>query len=951
MIKKNLVIVESPAKCKKIEDYLNSSNNDNNVNVKYQCIASYGHLRELPDLKHIDIPAGYIPSFTVIDNSLKKKQIGIIKRQIEIVYENEGEVILATDDDREGEAIAWHICQLFHLPIHKTKRIIFHEITAHAIQYAINHPTFINMNIVKAQQSRQMLDLLVGFKISPMLWKYISSSGSGSGSGPPTPTNSLSAGRCQTPALRIVYDNQKEIDGNALTSHKIYHITGFFTNFNLPFDLSQDIQSENMVRRFLETTANPANIPKHTYYCSVPLRGLRTPPRPFSTSGLQQCASNELHYGVKETMRICQSLYEKGLITYMRTDSQKYSPVFIESTKKMIVKKWGANYLYPNFGVLIANGATPHEAIRPTNIELTDLVVDTKTTPGERRMYKLIWENTVASCMANATVDVITAKIKAVDVDGEDVDGEDNNNNNEEVYDEYYVYKCEKIIFAGWKIVKGSKNAGDAHNYYEYLQNIKNGTVLAYKKIEAIQSMETTGKHLHMTEAKLVKELEERGIGRPSTFAMLVDKIQERGYVTKIDIPPKQATFTDYILSPRPVPNTGHIQTKVEERQYGGEKNKLVIQSIGITVCEFLEKHFGSLLNYKYTKYMEDFLDQIAEGEKESSLLCSECDTQIHKCIETLNNDDSAKKISVKIDVEHTFVIGRNGPVIKYKAIIPKEKKTKERKTKTKTLEQKQDNQDNVSPSLEKTKTKNPTILKSVKKDIEINNDFFERLKNGEYTLNDLLEPEKTEEQKLAEQINPSINDTNMSRFLGFYEPDADADADADNSDSDSDDNEGEKQTENKKQNNKLPVYVKKGKFGLYLSIGEYFGSSLKTKKTTKENKIDEKENNETKETNEKNDDVNEPIQISLCKFGNRPLETIQWKDIEHLLTTESKILREINTNMSIRKGPKTNYIFFKTAKMKKPKFCKLAGFKGGDPVTCELSILTDWIKEKYGLF
>ena len=307
-----LVIVESPAKCKKIEQYLGPG---------YKCLASFGHLRELPSLKNIDIENNFNPTYTVIDNTLKKKQIELLRKEIK----SAGEVLLATDDDREGEAIAWHLCQLYKLDVNKTKRIIFHEITESALQSAVQHPKTINMDIVHAQQARQILDILVGFKVSPMLWKFITK--------PKGKEHSLSAGRCQTPALRLIYDNDNDI--KCSEERKVYNTTGYFTNSNIAFDLSPQgkHESEDEITDFLDGCADFS----HIYNCTQPVKVYKKPPEPFTTSRIQQVASNELHYAPKETMRICQILYEGGFITYMRTDSKTYSAEFLDIVKQYIV--------------------------------------------------------------------------------------------------------------------------------------------------------------------------------------------------------------------------------------------------------------------------------------------------------------------------------------------------------------------------------------------------------------------------------------------------------------------------------------------------------------------------------------------------------------------------------------------------------------------------------------
>ena len=413
-----LVIVESPAKCKKIEEYLGPG---------YKCVASYGHLRELPSLKIIDIEHKFNPTYTIIDNAIKKKQIEVLRKEIK----NADEVILASDDDREGEKISFCVAQIFKLDINKTKRITFNEITESAIQNAIKNPRTINMDLVYAQQARQILDILVGFKVSPILWKFINNTKGKEGA--------LSAGRCQTPALRLVYDNEEDIKG--VEEKKVYNVTGYFTNSNLPFDLTPQgkFESEDTLTDFLDGSADFS----HVYTCSKPVPILKKQPDPFTTSTLQQTASNELHYAPKETMRLCQSLYEGGYITYMRTDSKTYSQEFINSAKEYIIRNYEAKYINEHIDVLVSGSAakqnnneknnetkkkkskktepqevkeTPapqeaHEAIRPTNISLFEL--PETLDPKERRMYKLIWENTLESCMSPASFYSITANISA----------------------------------------------------------------------------------------------------------------------------------------------------------------------------------------------------------------------------------------------------------------------------------------------------------------------------------------------------------------------------------------------------------------------------------------------------------------------------------------------------------------------------------------------------------
>ena len=318
-----LVIVESPAKCKKIEGYLGNG---------YKCIASFGHIREIANgLKSIDTENNFKVVFKTIKS--KNKYIKSLREWIK----KSNEVILATDDDREGEAIAWHICKTFNLPILSTKRIIFHEITKSAIKNAINNPIKINMNTVNAQLARQVLDLLVGYTISPILWKHISRNSKGS----------LSAGRCQTPALRLVYEQQKLIKNSP--GKKVYETTGTFTKNNLDFLLNYNYNNEKNMENFLEESVNF----RHIYTVSNPKIVKKNPPIPFTTSTLQQKASNEYNFSPKQTMRLAQTLYENGYITYMRTDSTTYSKEFIKLAKKYIKKQFGEDYITKNIDILV----------------------------------------------------------------------------------------------------------------------------------------------------------------------------------------------------------------------------------------------------------------------------------------------------------------------------------------------------------------------------------------------------------------------------------------------------------------------------------------------------------------------------------------------------------------------------------------------------------------------
>jgi DNA topoisomerase-1 len=786
----SLVIVESPAKCKKIEEYLGPG---------YKCIASFGHLRELPSLKNVDIENKFNPSYTISENSLKKKQIELIRKEIK----KADEVILALDGDREGAGIAYAIVELFNLPL-TTKRIIFNEVTEKALHEAIKNPTTIDMDLVHAQQARQILDLLVGFKVTPILWKCIVNTGK---------ENALSAGRCQTPALKLIYENEKEIKD--VKERKIYNTTGYFTNLNLPFMLSKEYESEEDINAFLKGSSTY----EHVYSCSQPIKVFKSPPDPFTTSRIQQVASNELHYSPKETMRICQKLYEGGFITYMRTDSKTYSGEFLDEVKKYIITNYAANNKYvgklcdtqdeekeDNKNVrknkkMVTQDA--HEAIRPTNIfmsELPETILDSK----EHRLYKLIWENTLESCMSQASFFQITASINAYD------GGK-------------FKYKSELVDFPGWKIVskKHAEEIKTDNKEYQYLQIIKQG-LIPYKKM--VSCVTIKGTKSHYTEARLVQLLEEKGIGRPSTFSSLVDKIQERGYVKKQDVKGSEVVCNDYELQDKEI-------RKLEiKREFGNEKGKLIIQPLGMIVIEFLENHFANLFEYNYTCEMENTLDKIAKGQNIWYDLCRECNNQID---ELIHNMGPQAKMEIQIDDNNTYLVGKYGPVIK--------------------CVEKQDD------------GKKKTTFKSVRNDIDIST-----IEKGVTQIADIVDTKKTQ--------------TKSTYILG--------------------------------QHDGHDVVLKKGKYGLYISWD----------KNTK----------------------------NLKELGNRPIENITFMEVKKYLTEGSNLIREINSNTSIRKGQKGDYIFYKTSRMKTPKFYDIKSFVNElseDYKICDIDILKSWISDKYDLF
>ena len=688
-----LVIVESPAKCEKIEKFLGAG---------YKVIGSYGHITHLSNLDQIDVKNNYKPNFAIIDT--KKAQIEKMRKAIK----GAKEVILATDDDREGEAIAWHIAQVFGLALETTKRIVFHEITERAIKHALANPRTLNLELVYAQQARQILDLIVGFTITPLLWKYIVSNSK----------NALSAGRCQSPALRLVYDNYKEIQESP--GKLSFNSCGYFTSKNIQFTLNKNFDSHDTIKDFLEQSKTH----KHSLTKAKERELIKNPPVPFTTSGLQQAANNNMHISPKDTMALAQKLYEGGYITYMRTDSKVYSEDFVEEGKNYISEKYRPEYIHPEINRLIQNkdkivsnvheedesktaksktakskskstkskskkettaennAQEAHEAIRPTHIDL-EAIPDSEETfsAKHRKLYKLIWTNSLESMMAPAKYLQLVVNINAP-------------------CDALYKYCAEENIFLGWKAVNGAEE----EKYYDYFQNMKE-EVINYKKITCKQTLKELKSHY--SEAHLVQLLEQKGIGRPSTFSSLLEKIQERNYVTKQNVDGKKLEIIDYTLMDNAI-----IQEQ-GTKEFGNEKNKLVITQTGIFVIEFLIKYFSKLFDYDYTKSMEDELDNIAQGTKKYYELCDECYGFINDLIKTnnlatnANSTNGPEKIQLAIDPKHTYLIGKHGPTIKY------------------------------------TKEDGTLGFYGVKKDIDIN-----KLKAGHYKLEELIET-KEENNKL----------------------------------------------------------------------------------------------------------------------------------------------------------------------------------------------------------
>lgn len=762
---KYLIIVESPSKCSKIEEYLGAD---------YACIASLGHIRHIKGLKSIDTKLNYEIKYDFI----KEKEYHVNEMRSIIEQFETQNILLGSDDDREGEAIAWHVCEVFNLPIQTTKRIIFNEITKIALTNAVNNPTVINMNLVHAQQARQVLDLMVGYKISPFLWSYLYRD----------KENSLSAGRCQTPALRLIYEN--EMKQRTATCEQTYSINGLFYEREHSFIIPTPLKSIEDCTTFLnesKTFEHEMSIGKETSHS-------RTPPKPFSTSKLLQTTNQTLNMSPHETMSICQQLYQTGFITYMRTESCTYSLTFLDKMKKYLNKTYPNDEdCIPSSWKHIEHNKTihPHEAIR-----VTDLNVSKIETKNNRLLsvYRIIRRNTIESCLSdykyNCCKIFLTAPMKM-----------------------QYEHTIEIPIQLGWKVYSEEEAVCDlqhkAKSRVMRFQSYVN-KIAPYVKIKATSQFKKNGSYY--SEASLIHKLEELGIGRPSTFASIVQTIQERKYVECCDIQGTSVKIIDFILE------KNNIQEIKDVKQVGKEKNKLKITEVGLLVLPFLTEYFEKLFSYDYTEYMESKLDEIVNGSQINWYdVCKECETEIKSCATPI------KKIEKKFfPLEETYdiVFERYGPSIRHH------------------LE---------DGSIE---------FFNVKKNVHITIDGIER---NQYKLKDIIDT--------------------PSGCIGTW------------------DNE--------------EVFIKDGRFGLYLQYGE----------------------------------TRKPL-----KHIEKQKEEITWEDI--LPTLENKqldpnVLRKYNEATSLRKGKFGPYIFYQTPSMKKPSFFNIKKYKG-DCFHDDIETVLEWVDKTY---
>ncbi len=636
-----LLIVESSSKCSKIESYLGD---------RYKCIASNGHIRSIEGLQSIDIKNDYAVTYVVDPD----KKAHVDKMRAIISEYSKENVIIASDHDREGEAIAWHLCEVFNLPVATTRRIVFHEITKPAILAAVANPGKIDMNLVRAQQARQVLDMLVGFRISPVLWKHLGSS------------NSLSAGRCQTPALRLVYENEieaKKVFSNSGPDSIKHRVQAQFDGYldNILFELDKTFSSYTDVEAFLQASKTH----KHVLTIGAAKVSTKSPPKPFNTATMLQSASNFFGMGAKDAMACCQSLYQLGHITYMRTESRKYSPVFTEIAAKYIADTWTKEHVNADLQTITesapkstheSGSSEPleplepsseplaHEAIRVTNIHMRDFAIisslSDKSSTLLERMYKMIWQNTVQSCMSCATFNCLPLSVSSANSDAS------------------YKHTIETVKFAGFLDAKDKVKSKDATDSASIVlqHNASKGAPIPYKYIETIVGF--NAHHSRFTEASLIDKLDELGIGRPSTFSMLVDVIQTRKYVSRTDVSGVKIDCREYRLEA----SSPNIVCKSVIKMMGAEHKKLVIDPIGITVIEFLLQHFAEFFSYDYTNAMEKRLDLVAAGNELWHRVCADCDREICKLIRSL---DYLEKRTYKIGDDHVLFFHKNSMLLK----------------------------------------------------------------------------------------------------------------------------------------------------------------------------------------------------------------------------------------------------------------------------------------------
>ena len=608
---KNLVIVESPAKAKTIEGYLGKD---------FTVRSSFGHVRDLPKENNaIDVENGFKPTYIISPEKIK------VVNELKALVKSCDEVWLATDDDREGEAISWHLKEALNLP-DNTKRIVFREITKNAIQKAILSPRTIDVDLVNAQQARRVLDRLIGFELSPVLWSKVK--------------KGLSAGRVQSVAVRIIVEREREIEGfDSKSSFRIVALFNLVGGKVLQAELPKNFTTEAEAKAFLERCIGAEFKIKNLE--TKPAK--KTPAPPFTTSTLQQEASRKLGYAVASTMMYAQKLYEAGKISYMRTDSTNLSEEAIQKASEAITAAYGSKYVETRqFKTKNENAQEAHEAIRPTDFAANTAGSDLK----EKRLYELIWKRAIASQMADAQLERTTATV-GISTTPEDL-----------------IAQGEVIKFDGFlKVYLEGKDDEDDDENSKMLPPLNIGQILDLDVLKATERFSRPP--ARYTEASLVKALEEKGIGRPSTYAPTISTIIKREYVVKEDREGKERLFKEMLLK------ANKISEKVSKETYGTEKQKLFPTSVGMVVNDFLVNNFTDVVDFKFTADMEDEFDDIATGKIEWSEMIGNFYGNFHKTIEDSKGIDrstvgSSRELGIdpKTGKPISVRLGKFGPYV-----------------------------------------------------------------------------------------------------------------------------------------------------------------------------------------------------------------------------------------------------------------------------------------------
>ena len=625
-MQKNLVIVESPAKAKTIEKFLGKD---------FKVMSSYGHIRDLKKKELSIDEKSLVPEYEIPEE--KKKLVSELKKQAKAAEK----VWLASDEDREGEAISWHLCEVLGLDEANTNRIVFHEITEPAILEAIEHPRRLDMNLVNAQQARRVLDRLVGFKVSPVLWRKVKPA--------------LSAGRVQSVAVRLIVERERELQ--AFKSEPFYSVSAVFGVTNADGSqsevkalLNNHLKTHDEVVAFLEACKEATFTIEDVQ--KKPMR--RTPAPPFTTSTLQQEAARKLGFTVSQTMMVAQRLYESGRITYMRTDSVNLSKLCLSASKGEIVRLYGDDYSKTRQYHTSSKGAQEaHEAIRPTYMDQTEI----EGTGQEKRLYDLIWKRTIASQMADAEIEKTTVNIKLSNSD------------------ETFVAQGEVVKFDGFiKVYRESVDEDDQQDEFGHiLPPMKKGQELTRREVLATERF-SAGPQRY-TEASLVHKMEELGIGRPSTYAPTISTIQQREYVTRGDKKGEERPYTLLQLKGK------QITQKTRKEVIGSEKGKLLPTDIGMVVNDFLMGHFKDIMDYNFTAKVEQDFDKIAEGDETWKDMMKQFYKSFEPVVEKTMNSRQQHKAGERLlgndpkTGRPVFVkIGRFGPVVQIGTADDREK-------------------------------------------------------------------------------------------------------------------------------------------------------------------------------------------------------------------------------------------------------------------------------------